>query len=177
MKRDLPTEDVANGLWDSRREMEAFNRRISERRSDLVSRCTHKNRAGLSILRHRSAGDLYDHEYWSCDACGRGQSYAPVEPKVKRILSEEMSFYQYVDAITRLMTMKSVDDIIDALPMPFKTAYLDHAREHYLSKGERFVIGRPLPDEALAAVRDWFVRQTARPGPSLHIQEGDPRAE
>ena len=156
MKRDLPTEDVQKGLWDSQREMEAFNARMGDLRADLVKRCTHKSRAGLSMLRYRSAGERYDHEYWSCDACGRGQSYAPVEPKVKQILSEEMSFYQYVDAITRLMTMKSVGDVIDALPMPFKVEYLDHARVHYLSKGERFVIGRPLPDEALAAIRDWF---------------------
>ena len=166
MKRDLPTEDVAQGLWDSEREMEAFNERMGDLRADLVKRCTHKNKAGLSRLRYRSAGELYDHEYWSCDACGRGQSYAPVEPKVKAILSEELSFYQYVDAITRLMTMKNVNDVIDALPATTKIAYLDHARTHYLSKGQRIVFGQPLPDEALAAIRDWFETRKENPMPN-----------
>jgi len=77
MKRDLPTEDVAKGLWDCQREMEAFNTRMSERRTDLIRRCTHKNKSGLSMLRHFSAGDLYDHEYWRCDACHGGQRHAP----------------------------------------------------------------------------------------------------
>src|SRR5271169_4215334 len=166
-KRDLPSEDVKEGLWDSQREIESFNARMEELRSDLVRRCSHKNKAGMSMLRHRSAGELYDHEYWSCDACKRGQSYAPVEPKVKAILAEESSFYQYVDAIARLMTMKSVDDVIDALPAPFKYKFLDHAHEHFLPKGKRFVFGQPLPDEAFAAFRDWYARNVVDLGASV----------
>jgi hypothetical protein len=153
-KRDLATEDVHKGLWDAEREIE----NLRSLKSRLVRRCTHKNKSGQSVLLYQEAGQRYDREYWSCATCGGGQSYAPVEPKVKKIFTEERSFYQYVDAVARLMTMNSVDDVIDALPSPFKAKFLDHARECFLPKGERYVIGQPLPDEVFPAFRDWQER-------------------
>jgi hypothetical protein len=153
-KRDLATEDVHRALWEAEQGID----KLRSLKARIVRRCTHKNKSGQPVLFYQAAGQRYDHEYWGCATCGGGQCYAPVEPKVKQILSEERSFYQYVDAIARLMTMDSVDDVIDALPSPFKTKYLDHARECFLPKGERHVIGRPLPEEAFAAFRSWQER-------------------
>lgn len=77
MKRDLPTEYVEQGLWDSQKEIEAFTARVNKQRNDLIQRCTHKNKNGLSRLRYFRAGDLFDHEYWRCEACHGGQREKP----------------------------------------------------------------------------------------------------
>ncbi len=164
-KRDLATEDVVHGVRDAARQI----RILEDRSRDLIERCTHRSREGRSVLRYQAAGERYDCEYWTCDACGGGQREQPVEERVKAILAREMSFYQYADAVARLMTMKNVDDVIEALPQPFAGKFIEFGIECWVAgapprmsrapQGERFVIGRPLPDEAIEAFRDWFGRQ------------------
>lgn len=155
-KRDLPIEYVTGGLRETERQIQAQK----ERKLELIARCTHRDREGRPVLRLQAAGERYDHDYWSCDACGGGQRELPVELRVKKILSEEMSFYQYADAITRLMTRDNVNYLMGSLPEPFAGKYLQHALECFLPKGgKRIVIGRSLPDEALEAFREWNERQ------------------
>jgi hypothetical protein len=157
-KRDpalLTIEDVLEGLHETEQQIQV----LEAHKLALMEKCSHKDKEGRSRLRYQRAGERYDHEYWSCDACGGGESEEPIEEKVRCILSKEMSFYQYVDEIARLMTRKNVNDVIEALPEPFATKFVEHGIECWAPTGERFVIGRPLPDEAIAAFRDWYGRR------------------
>jgi len=158
-KRDLAVEDVTGIFFDIKNQIHTLENQAEHARV----RCSHRDREGRSVLHWVAAGKLYDREYWSCDACGGGQSVAPVEERARNILAEEASFYQYVDAIARLMTLDDVDVLIESLPEPFATEFVAHGIKHFLppkeGKRERFTIGRPLPDEAFEAFREWNERQ------------------
>jgi hypothetical protein len=76
--------------------------------------------------------------------------------RVADIFSEERSFYGYADSVMRLLTVENVHEVMASLPADFREKFVPFAKETYLPRGERFVIGRPLPDESFDAIRTWF---------------------
>jgi len=77
--------------------------------------------------------------------------------RVADIFSEERSFYGYADSVMRILTMENVHDVMASLPEDFREKFIPFAREVYLPQGgERFVIGRSLPDLSFDAIRAWF---------------------
>jgi hypothetical protein len=109
---------------------------------------------------------------WACQVASKtGAAGAPLRrmprasPSVaglraRAILAEEMSHYQHIDAVARLMMRANVDEVIGALPEPFRSRFIEHGITHWIPRGERLVIGIPLPDEAIEAFREWFKRRT-----------------
>ncbi len=74
--------------------------------------------------------------------------------RVAGIFSEERSFYGYANSVMRMLTVENVHEVMASLPTDFREKFVPFAREVYLPRGgERFVIGRPLPDLSLDAIR------------------------
>ena len=64
-----------------------------------------------------------------------------------------------------LVTFENVDDVVDEIPEPFRTNFIDWARENYpkdLKMEDLVYIGGEsvsyLPDDAIFAIQDWLER-------------------
>jgi len=79
------------------------------------------------------------------------------EIALRDIVDAEMSFYQRAQAVVRLLTLENVSELISRLPDTFRPEFVRYAEEVYApTVGQHTVIGRPLAEASLTALRVWL---------------------
>ncbi len=76
------------------------------------------------------------------------------------ILEAPLGFYKRADMLLRLLTAENVGEVIAFLPAPFRSEFLEFARDTYRAGGAPVTVaGAPLPAASLEAIRGWLASE------------------